>query len=154
MIQFEYKTEYTYPDLLDLERVLRGMDASSVLKKKYDAPKLFQDFAASFDWMHCVLPCLHYHGKHSFENALNIKEMAERFIGRRLRDDGFEAAVVERGLQVRKASLSHGHYLTDKEIKVPPLDRAIEFLPRWNEYILERKEREQKKCQLNQSGAV
>jgi|SRR5712664_2486262 len=144
-ISFEYPCEATYPDLLDLERVLRWMSANSVLRKHYKPVKLFQDFASTFDWMHHVLPCCHYHGKHGFESVLDVKDVVEKFVGRRIQDDAFLAACHERGLTIKRASGARGEFFHDLEIKVPCLDRAMEVLPRWNEYILERKEREEKK---------
>jgi hypothetical protein len=132
---YEYKTECTYPDLLDLERVLRHMDENSVLKKKYDASTLFQDFAATFDWMHCILPRLHFHGKHSFESVIDVKAIVEKFVRRTIKEDSFLAACHERGLPIKKASGSRGHFFCDLEIKVPSMDRATEFLTLWNEYI-------------------
>jgi hypothetical protein len=84
------------------------------------------------------------HGKHGFESVIDVKNVVEKFVGRDIKEDSFIAACNERGLPIRKASGSRGNYFHDLEIKVPPLDRATEFLPRWKQYIKERAKREEK----------
>jgi len=131
MSRLEYKTENTYPDLLDLERVLRGMHTNNGKKKGYSSNELFQDFAVIFDWFHRVLPLLHSHGKHGFVSVIDVKQIVEEFVGRDLQEDAFVAACHERGLQMK----NEGKQFSDLQIKVPDMTRVIEVLPRWNAYV-------------------
>jgi len=131
-----YNSENCYPDLLDLERVLRGMHTNNGKKKGYSSTELFQDFAVIFDWFHRVLPCLHNHGKHGFVSVIDVKDIVEEFVGRDLQEDALVAACHERGLAMKK--MGRGDYFHDLEIKVPCLDRVMEVLPKWNEYVQER----------------
>ena len=129
----EYKTENTYPDLLDLERVLSGMHKDSGKKKCYSSTMLFQDFAVTFDWLSQVLPRIHNHGKHGFVSAIDIKSIVEDFVGHDLQDDAFVAACHERGLQTKK--MGRGDFFFDLEIKLPCLDGVTELIPEWNAYV-------------------
>src|SRR5258707_12146755 len=106
-----YKSENCYPDLLDLERVLDGLQAKNGKKKNYSSTELFQDFAVTFDWFHRVLPRLHFHGKHGFIPAMDVKGVVEEFAGRDLQEDAFVAACHERGLPTKK--MGRGDYFAD-----------------------------------------
>jgi len=129
----EYKTENTYPDLLDLERVLSGMHKDSGKKKGYSSTMLFQDFAATFDWLRQVLPRIHNHGKHEFVAAIDIKSVVEDFVGHDLQEDAFVAACRERGLQIKK--MGRGDYFCYLEIKFPSLERVMELIPEWEMHV-------------------
>jgi hypothetical protein len=133
--RIEYKTDRTYPDLLDLERVLFGMQKDRG-RKEFSSTELFQDFAAAFDWMHHVLPLLNNHGKHRHVPAAQFKSIVEEFVGRELQGDAFRAACIERGLNSMKTG--RGDSFADLEIKVPCLDRVMEVRRQWDSYVQER----------------
>ena len=130
-LSYKYETEHCYPDVLDLERILRSMSLSGAEAYRSNPEAFFQDFVACHDWVLNVLPCLHNHGKHLPRFVTDIKAVVERFVGRELHTDAFLVACHEQGLSLSGV----GKF---QQVKVPSMARVAEVLPRWNEYIAEK----------------
>lgn len=105
-----YESVRCYPDLIDFQNILKRSFAD---KKNLNAEDLYQDFRAAYEWLRIALHVSHSNGRHACKPIDDVREAAEKVIGRAVSEDAFLAAVhiVMRGNKLRKDG-----------IKVPPFN--------------------------------
>ena len=114
--QINYRSQLCWPDLEDLRRVVGRMGLQAEPKK------IYQDFRALYEWFRIIKRFCHSHGKHGFIAASEILRLAETFIGRKLNENAFRAAVDLFHFKVR----GERKPLDSMFVKVPDLGRIEE----------------------------
>lgn len=88
-----YESTHCYPDLIDLRQVLN----KNFRGRELPAEDLYQDFRTSFEWLQLAIRGSRWAGKHKAEPLVDIKAIAEGYVGRVLHRDAFLVASFFRG---------------------------------------------------------
>jgi hypothetical protein len=116
-----YETTNCYPDLYDLEQMLKRFNVAG------NAEELYQDFRAAHEWLHIAIHASHRYGRHTFTPLSAIKEVADSFIGRALSESAFLLAA-------KNGRKTRGESFAEMKIKVPPFDlERIKVL--WEKHV-------------------
>jgi hypothetical protein len=124
-----YESEHCYPDLLDLQSVLKRSLGD---KKDLNAEDLYQDFRVAHEWLKMAIHLCHYQGRHQTESLSSIKSIAEGFIGRNLSEDAFLAAVCITG---KLKPRDRKREFCDITIKVPPFSDREKISAAWKRHV-------------------
>ena len=138
-----YPSGNCWPDLRDLQSVLN----KHFKDKELPAEDLYQDFRASYEWLHMAIHASHWKGKHATQPMSIVKELAEGYIGRVLNPDAFLAATyVAAGSRLKHMKKA----FEELTIKVPPFD-VDKIAVIWKQHVAD-VELESQKVQLDRTG--
>jgi len=120
-----YPQTIGYPDILDLKSALEKLSSSA------STEEIYQDFRRSYQWLRFVQSFRHFHGKHLFLKASEVLFVAESFLGYKIDEVAFRAAIQKTRFKTKNANSAFDRL----EIKLPDLSDIDELLPKWRDLV-------------------